>query len=61
MVAVWDFKSPTVITLRMVLKGHDSYVMAVDVTDAYIISGSWDKTIKVQALCAQLSLAIIVV
>ena len=54
-VAVWDFKSPTAITLRTVLKGHDILVMAVDMTDTYIISGSWDRSIKVQFLRALLS------
>ena len=54
-VAVWDFKSPTAITLRMVLKGHRHYVMAVDLTDTYIISGSWDGSIKVQFVRALLS------
>ena len=54
-VAVWDFKSPTAITLRMVLKGHDSLVMAVDMTDTYIISGSLDRSIKVQFVRALLS------
>ena len=45
--AVWDMKLPTEITLRMTLKGHESYVLAVDLNDITIISGSADKTIKV--------------
>ena len=48
--AVWDIKSPTDITLRMVLKGHEGIVFAVDLTDSFIISGSSDRTIKVLLL-----------
>ena len=42
-------KSPTDITLRMTLKGHESYVLAVDLSVTTIISGSADSTIKVQS------------
>ena len=48
-VAVWNVKSPTDITLRMTLKGHESWVYAVDFTETSIISGSSDSTIKVQS------------
>ena len=37
--AVWDFNSPTAITLKRVLRGDPGRVMAVDVTDTYIIAG----------------------
>ena len=47
--AVWNMRSPTDITLRMTLEGHEGYVMAVDVSETTIISGSADKTIKVQS------------
>ena len=40
-------KSPTDITLRMTLKGHGGWVMAVDLSETTIISGSADETIKV--------------
>ena len=46
-VAVWDFISPVDIILRMVLKGHTVSVYAVDFDEKYIVSGSWDRTIKV--------------
>ena len=48
-VAVWNMKSPTDITLRMALKGHEYSVWAVDLSETTIISGSGDKTIKVQS------------
>ena len=44
-------KSPTDITLRMSLKGHERYVMAVDLSETTIISGSGDNTIKVHHMC----------
>ena len=47
--AVWDFESPTAITLRMVLKGHEDEINAVDISDLYIISGADDRSIKVQS------------
>ena len=47
--AVWNLKSSTDITLRMTLKGHEDYVWAVDLNETTIISGSADKTIKVQS------------
>ena len=47
--AVWNVKSPTDITLRMALKGHESYVWAVAMTETTIISRSGDETIKVQS------------
>ena len=46
-VAVWDMISPMDIFLRKVLKGHANYVLVVDFDDKYIVSGSWDNTIKV--------------
>ena len=49
-VAVWNIKSPTDITLKMILMGHTFWVKAVDLNETTIISGSADKTIKVQ-LC----------
>ena len=48
--AVWNIKSPTDITLLMTLKGHEGVVWAVDLTETTIISGSGDKTIKVQCV-----------
>ena len=45
--AVWNIKSPTAIALRMTLNGHDDSVLAVDLSETNIISGSYDKTIKV--------------
>ena len=48
-VAVWDMKSPTDITLRMILIGHESWVLAVDLSETKIVSGAADKTIKVQS------------
>ena len=47
--AVWKIVSPTDITLRMTLKGHEDSVMAVDLSETTIISGSGDETIKVQS------------
>ena len=47
--AVWKIVSPTDITLRMSLKGRERYVMAVDLSETTIISGSGDNTIKVQS------------
>ena len=47
--AVWKIVSPTDITLRMILKGHEDLVMAVDLSETTISSGSEDKTIKVQS------------
>ena len=48
--AVWNVKSPTDITLRMALKGHKGWVLAVDFTETTIISGSNADTIKVQCV-----------
>ena len=45
---VWNIKSPTDITLRMTLKGHKDSVLAVDLSETNVISGSADKLIKVQ-------------
>ena len=39
-VAVWDFLSPTTITLRTVVKGLNGAVLALDLTDTKIISGA---------------------
>ena len=47
--AVWEIISPTVITLRAVLKGHAWDVYAVELNESNIISGSLDDTIKVQS------------
>ena len=47
--AVWNFKSPSDITLKMILKGHQRSVFAVDLSETNIISGSEDKTIKVES------------
>ena len=47
--AVWKIVLPTDITLRMTLKGHKDRVLAVDLSETTIISGSDDKTIKVQS------------
>ena len=47
--AVWDIKSPTDITLRMALKGHEGYVFAVDLSKTAIISASEDRTVKVES------------
>ena len=62
-VAVWDMKLLTDITLKsstditlksptditpMTLKGHKGMVLAVDLSDTKIISGSEDMTVKVQ-------------
>ena len=44
---MWDFISPVDIILRMVLKGHTVSVYEVDFDEKYIVSGSWDRTIKV--------------
>ena len=49
--AVWNMRSPTDITLRMTLKGHEGWVFAVDLSETTIISGSGDKTIKVESHC----------
>ena len=46
-VAVWDMISPMDIFLRKWLEGHTSSVYAVDFDEKYIVSGSYDKTIKV--------------
>ena len=46
-VAVWDMFSPMDIFLRKLLEGHTSSVYAVDFDEKYIVSGSYDKTIKV--------------
>ena len=48
--AVWNIQSPTDITPKMTLKGHENWVMAVDISETTIISGSIDKTIKVQCV-----------
>ena len=49
---MWDIKTPTAITLRMVLRGHEYGVGAVELTEANIITGSADRTIKVyMSLC----------
>ena len=45
-VAVWNRASPMDIILRTVL-GHTGAVYAVDCDENFIVSGSWDKTIKV--------------
>ena len=50
-VALWDIISPTEITLRATLKGHEKGVCAVELSESNIISGSVDKTIKVQSSC----------
>ena len=50
--AVWDIISPTEITLRALLKGHEAGVNAVELSESNVISGSLDKTIKVQSSCA---------
>ena len=51
--AVWSIKSPTDITLRMTLTGHEEAVWALDLSETSIISGSRDKTIKVEFyMCA---------
>ena len=47
--AVLEMKSPTDITLRMTLKGHEGWVLAVDLNETTIISGSEDKTVEVQS------------
>ena len=47
--AVWKIVSPTDITLRMALKGHEGDVLAVDLSETTLISGSEDNTIKVQS------------
>ena len=49
--ALWDIVSPTEITLRATLKGHEGAVWAVELNETNIISGSPDKTIKVQSSC----------
>jgi len=46
-VAVWDMNSLMNIFLREVLRGHTESVRAVDFDDKYIVSGSYDSTIKV--------------
>ena len=46
-VAVWEMISPMDIILRKVLKGHTGSVYAVDFDEKYIVSGSYDSTIKV--------------
>jgi len=46
-VAVWDMISPMDIFLRKVLEGHTESVYAVDLDEKYIVSGSYDKTMKV--------------
>ena len=47
--AVWNIKSPTDITLRMTFEEHEHRVVAVDLSEAIIIAGYWDKTIMVQS------------
>ena len=47
--AVWKIVSLTDITLKMTLKGHEDWVMAVDLSETTVISGSIDKTIKVES------------
>ena len=49
--AVWKIVSPTDITLRMTLKGHEDIVLAVDLSETTIISGSRDSTMKVHHMC----------
>ena len=39
--------SPMDIILRTVLEGHTACVSAVDLDEKYLVSASWDKTIKV--------------
>jgi len=46
-VAVWEIISPMDVILRKVLKGHTESVYAVDFDEKYIVSGSYDKTVKV--------------
>ena len=46
-VAVWDMISPMDIFLRKELRGHTG-VWAVDFDENYIVSGSYDQTIKVR-------------
>ena len=49
---MWKIVSHTDITLRMTIEGHEIYggwVFAVDLSETIIISGSEDKTIKVQS------------
>ena len=48
--AVWNIQSPTDITLKMTLKGHANWVLAVDISETTIVSGSKDSTIKVQCV-----------
>ena len=50
--ALWDIISPTNITLRAALKGHEGIVFAVELNETNIITGSPDDTIKVQYMCA---------
>ena len=47
--AVWDIRSSTDITLRMTItrNGYENYVLAVELSETTIITGSRDKTIKV--------------
>ena len=49
--ALWDIISPTNITLRAALKGHEEDVYAVELNETNIITGSLDDTIKVQSSC----------
>ena len=48
-VALWNIKSLTDITLTMTRKGHKRTVLAVDVSETNVISGSADSTIMVQS------------
>ena len=47
--AVWNINSPTDITLRVTLTGHENSVFAVDLRETNIISGSEDGTIRVKS------------
>ena len=44
---MWNFESPTAITLKTVLVGHENGVYSVDLNETIIVSGAGDSTIKV--------------
>lgn len=44
MIRVWDLKT---LETTQVLSGHGSGVCCLHLDEKYIISGSWDKTIRV--------------
>lgn len=48
--AVWNFESPTAITLRTVLADHESSVYTVDLSESIIASGAGDGKIKVHSI-----------